>query len=186
MENENDTPVVATVPESDAKTVEPSTDQAPDNRPKLTKEEQYNVLQGRLKRLAKDLGKDDAPQTSNPDSSDLLQKAFLRTAGISDQEEVDLALSTAKKWGVGVDALVDDDDFKAKLDKHRTTKANELATSDIKGSGAAAQANQQPSYYIARGTPPSASEVPDRKARAAIARAMMQNASTSGKRFYND
>ena len=91
-----------------------------------------------------------------------------------------------KKWGVEVDALVDDDDFKAKLEKHRTTKANSLATSNIRGSAGETQAKNTPEYWISKGAPPSRTDVPDRKTRATIVRAMMKNASTDGKKFYND
>ena len=152
--------------------------------------ETLNQTLGSLKRELKDLKKTketatETPQTK-PTDTGLLQKSFLRAAGISDAEEVELALSTAKKWGVEVDALVDDDDFKAKLEKHRTAKANSLATSNIRGSAGETQAKNTPEYWISKGAPPSRTDVPDRKTRATIVRAMMKNASTDGKKFYND
>src|SRR3990167_6650213 len=74
--------------------------------------ETLNQTLGSLKRELKDLKKTkettETPQTK-PTDTGLLQKSFLRAAGISDAEEVELALSTAKKWGVEVDTLVDDD-----------------------------------------------------------------------------
>lgn len=152
--------------------------------------EKMNQTLGSLKRELKDLrkSKEETKVTENtsskPDNS-LLEKAFLRSAQITDSEEVELALSTAKKWGVSIDALVDDEDFRVKLDKLRTNKSNIAATSNIKGSGGTSQAKLTPEYWVAKGTPPSPADVPDRKLRAKIARAMMGNAK-NGKKFYND
>src|SRR3990167_524530 len=126
------------------------------------------------------------PIKKEPTDTGLLQKSFLRAAGISDAEEVELALSTAKKWGVEVDTLVDDDNFKTTLAKNRTTKPNSLATSNIRGGAGETQAKNPPEYWISKGAPPSKTDVPDRKTRATIVRAMMKNASTDGKKFYND
>ena len=152
--------------------------------------ETLNQTLGSLKRELKDLKKSkeevkETPKTK-PEESGLLQKSYLRAAGISDAEEVELALSTAKKWGVEVDALVDDEDFTAKLEKLRTSKANALATSNVRGGPSAASAKNTPDYWLAKGAPPSASDVPDRKTRAKIVRALMAKAGTNGKTFYND
>lgn len=116
----------------------------------------------------------------------LLHKSFLRAAGITDSEEVELARLTAKKWGVGIDEVVDDEDFKVKLEKHRTNKSNTLATSNIKGGVGTQSAKNTPAYWIAKGTPPSREDVPDRQARWAINAAIRKGASNNGKQFYND
>ena len=153
--------------------------------------EKLNQTLGSLKRELKDLKKPkeetkETPQTK-PDGNGLIQKTFLRAAGISDAEEVELALSTAKKWGVEIDQLIDDADFQAKLEKHRTNKANALASSNIKGSNASAvQAKNTPEYWIQKGEPPRPADVPDRKTRQAIISKMMSDSSTGGKKFYND
>jgi hypothetical protein len=156
---------------------------------KKSEYETINQTLGSLKRELKDLKKPkettDTPKKTENDSSGLLEKGYLRTAGISDAEEVELALSTAKKWGITVDALVDDEDFKTKLEKHRTQKANLAATTDIKGDKGTSSAKNSVEYWIAKGTPPSATDVPDRKTRAKIARAMMANEKSS-KQFYSD
>lgn len=144
---------------------------------------------GSLKRDLKDAKKTKETVTSEkneaPESNTLLEKAFLRSAGITDKEEVELALSTAKKWDMSIDALVDDEDFKGKLEKHRTTKSNALATSNIRGDKSGGSAKDTPAYWIAKGTAPTADQVPDRKTRATIARAMIAN-TKSGKKFYSD
>lgn len=159
---------------------------------KLPKEEYEKINQtlGSLKRELKDLKKPkeeikETPKTNQPDENKLLEKAYLRAAGITNGDEVELALLTAKKWDVSIDQLVDDEDFKIKLDKLRTQKANELATSNIRGSAGKAQAKDTPEYWVAKGVPPSRDDVPDRKARAKIARAFLENAK-KGKTFYND
>lgn len=153
--------------------------------------DKLNQTLGSLKRELKDFKKakeepKETPQTnSKPEDNSLLQKAFLRSAQITDSEEVELALSTAKKWGVSVDQLVDDDDFKAKLDKHRINKANIAATSNVRGGAGTSQAKLTPEYWVAKGVPPTAADVPDRRLRGKIARALMDSAKNS-KKFYND
>lgn len=159
--------------------------------------ETLNQTLGSLKKQVKDFKK--ASETSKDDDGEiptknqssnetrLAEKAFLRSAGITAAKEVELALATAKKWGVSIDDLVDDGDFQDKLEKLRTQTSNELATSQInKGGTGTSQAKSTPEYWIAKGTPPSAADVPDRKLRAKIARAMMANAKGTGKTFYND
>ena len=149
-----------------------------------------NQTLGSLKRELKDLKKagettKETPQTK-PENNGLIQKTFLRAAGITDAEEVDLALTTAKKWGVEVDSIVDDVDFQAKLERHRTNKQNLAAATNVRGGSTPNQAKNDPAYWIAKGAPPSREDVPDRKTRAVIARAFIKNASTDGKVFYND
>ena len=181
MENE-DTKVVA--PETD-------TGDTTNNDEVLTvpkaEYEKLNQTLGSLKRELKDLKKpkEDTPKDSPKPDINLMQKAFLRTAGIVDADEVEEALKTAEKWGIEVDALVDDDDWKVKLDKIRTTKANTEATSDLRGSGNQSTAKNDPAYWIAKGTPPTPEQVPDRKIRSKIVRAFLSSAK-DGKKFYND
>lgn len=146
---------------------------------------------GSMKRELKDARK--AKETTETPTKEtkteefgLLHKSFLRAAGITDSEEVELARLTAKKWGVGIDEVVDDEDFKVKLDKHRTNKSNALATSNIKGGVGTQSAKNTPAYWIAKGTPPSREDVPDKTTRWAINAAIRKGASGSGAKFYND
>lgn len=190
MDDNNDIPAVVPNPNDNpnpapAPVETPKEDDKPDYRPKLSDEEQLAILEGRAQRLRTKLGKKDEPvkQASTPD--DLVQKTFLRSAGIADADEVDLALSTASKWNMSIDRLVDDADWQDKLTKFRTQRANERATSELKGAPGSKGATQTPEFYIARGTPPTIDEVPDRKTRAEITRAMMANAK-NGKKFYNE
>ena len=148
---------------------------------------------GSLKRDFKDLKKsfdeksqDTPPNKPTPDSSGLLEKGYLRMAGIQAQDEVDFALSKAKKWGMTVDQLVEDDDFQGQLAKLRTAKNNAVATSNIQGGAGTSQAKNDPAYWIAKGLPPTRDDVPDRKTRAKIARAMVGAASKKQMKFYNE
>lgn len=163
---------------------------------KLSKEDYDSYIEskatiGSLKRELKDLKKSseesskDNGRSTNTDNPELLQKAFLRSAGISGEDEVTLALQTSKKWGIPVDQLVDDDDFKVKLEKVRTQKANEKATSGIQGTGGKGDTKSSSEYWIAKGTPPTPADVSDRKTRAKIVRDMMR-AEKGGSKFYNE
>ena len=158
--------------------------------------EKLNQTLGSLKRELKDLKKpkEEPPKETPKNQSDdtLLQKAYrnsqkalLRSANITAEDEQELALTTAKKWDMEVEKLLDDEDWKIKLDKLRTQKANLDATSKIRGGKGPTEAKTDPAYWIAKGTPPTPDQVPDRKERAKIARAMMAN-QKSGKKFYNE
>lgn len=151
--------------------------------------EKLNQTLGALKRELKDLRKPKeepaTPEKNHADTPELLQKTFLRAAQITAEDEVELALQTAKKWDMSIDKVVDDEDFKAKLERHRTAKANVEATSNIRGDKSTSSAKDSPAYWIAKGVPPTREQVPDGKARAKIARAMMESVK-SGKKFYSD
>lgn len=140
---------------------------------------------GGLKRDFKKTKKSDGKIEKTQPDEFLLQKAYLRTANITADDEVELALETAKKWDMSIDKLVDDEDFKVKLEKVRITKANAEATSDLRGSGNQSSAKNEPAYWLAKGTPPTPEQVPDRQTRSKIVRAFMSN-SKVGKKFYND
>lgn len=159
--------------------------------------DKLNQTLGSLKKELKDLKKssnqDSSKETSitntKPDETnklvEKLERMSLRQAGITHQDDVDLAKLTAKKWNVDLDEVLVDEDFKLKLIKQQTARENVLATSNIRGSAGTSQAKNTPEYWIAKGTPPSATDVPDRKTRVKIAKAMMSNAKSS-KTFYND
>lgn len=160
-----------------------------------TEYEKLNQTLGSLKRELKDLRKSkedsskETPKTNTESDSnrlvEKLERMSLRQAGITHQDDIDLARSTAKKWGMDLDEVLVDDDFKMKLERQQSARDNLVATSKIKGGGGTSQAKNTPEYWIAKGTPPTVADVPDRKLRATIARAMMSN-SKSGRKFYND
>lgn len=120
-----------------------------------------------------------------PDEFGLLQKTYLRSAGIVEEDEVELSKDIQKKTGLEWDALVDDEYFKSKLEALRTAKSNANATANVQGGSGKEQAKNTPEYWIAKGVPPTPDQVPDRKIRATIARAMIGQ-KTEGKKFYNE
>lgn len=151
---------------------------------------------GSLKRELKDLKKAGETSRETPsketktEESALLQKIermSLRQAGISHADDIELAQKTAKKWGMDIDEVLGDEDFKAKLERQQTSRSNAEATSNVRGGGSGTQsAKNTAAYWIAKGTPPSREDVPDRKTYTKIREALMKNASTNGKTFYND
>ena len=154
------------------------------------KTETPEAKRARLKRqlavLETKLGVSEETKEEKKPEGALLEKAFLRSAGISEKDEVDEALKTAKKWGMTVDELVDDEDWKIKLDKFRTSKSNATATSRVRGDkGSGTSTKDTPAYWIAKGTPPTPDQVPDRAVRTKIALAMMAD-KKNGKKFYNE
>lgn len=165
---------------------------------KLSKEEYgklkaYESTVGSLKRELKDLkkameskGNEEAPK-SQKEEFGLTEKAFLRSAGITDADEVELAKGLSKKWGMDIDALVDDEDFKAKLEKVRNTKANAKATNVEGGNGSSGGAKNSIDYWSQKGDLPSSKDVPDRATRAKIHREMAQRSrGGGGGKFYNE
>ena len=151
---------------------------------------------GSLKRDYKDLKKahEEATKTpktpeqnQNSDGSALLKKAFLRSAGLADSEEQELAISLSEKWGLEVDKLVDDEDFKMKLERHRTAKANAVAVSGIpRGGGSPSEQKNSTDYWKAKGTPPTPADVPDSKTRRKIIRELVSSSESKGIKFYNE
>ena len=81
-----------------------------------------------------------------------LEKLSLRTAGVTHPDDVELVRNTAKKWGVDIDEVVADDDFKVKLERQRTARANVEATSGVRGGGGKSDAKNTPEYWLAKAT----------------------------------
>ena len=133
----------------------------------------------------------ETPAKKEPEKTEefgLLQKSFLRSAGITAEDEIELAKETSKKWDMSIDKLVDDEDFKVKLEKLRETNSNTKASSNVKGDGSGgSKAKDTPEYWIAKGVPPTREDVPDSKIRRKISQAFLkQGKAGDGKVFYND
>jgi hypothetical protein len=153
--------------------------------------EKMNQTLGSLKRELKDLKKPKEESKENSTKLDVnpilekMERMSLRQAGITHSDDVELAKATAKKWGVDIDEVLMDDDFKIKLERQQTSRSNVAATSNVRGGAGSSQAKNTPEYWIAKGTPPTATDIPDRKTRVKVFRAMVEN-TKSGKKFYND
>ena len=166
----------------------------------LSKEEYDNLKKhettvGSLKRELKDLKKDfeskakepiETPK-NQPSEFGLLQKTYLRSAGVTAEDEVELARDVQKRTGLEWDKVVDDEYFLSKLTKLRDAKANANAT-DVKGGGNAAPtgAKLTAEHWIQKGTPPMPADIPDRKTRASIIKAMREHERGGGGKFYNE
>jgi hypothetical protein len=148
----------------------------------------YKATVGSLKRDMKDLKKSLETKTETPESKTeefgLLQKTYLASSGIKDSDEIELAKEIQKKTGVEWDKLVEDDYFQSRLTKLRNTKENALATDVSGGSGGGVAKSAD--YFIAKGVPPTAKDIPDRKARVAIIEKMMSAEKNGGGKFYNE
>lgn len=119
----------------------------------------------------------------------LLELTFLKGEDVKGEEEVQFVKEQLEEAGLTTDKLPKlfaNKYFQAQLEEFRTDKANVKATSGVEGGGGESKAVNTPEYWIAKGLPPTPEQVPDRKTRAKIAREMMKNASTSGKKFYNE
>lgn len=165
-----------------------------------TEFEKLNQTLGAYKKELKDLKKakeeikettKETPQSNQkPDDNILLQKLekmALRQANITHQDDVELAQKTAKKWGMDIDEVLADEDFKAKLEKQQTARANVEATSNIKGSGSGASgAKNTVEYWLAKGTPPTPADVSDRKLRAKVVNEFIKKSKGMGANpYYN-
>jgi len=147
-------------------------------------------LKTKLKGLSEDSKeKPEEKLESKPDTALLekFDKMTLRSEKITDADEVELANDFKKRTGMEMEEVITDDIFVAKLEKLRDNKANTLATEGIKdGGGGKGSAKDTPEYWIAKGTPPTVDQVPDRKVRAKIARAMMaEEKGIGGSPYYN-
>lgn len=172
-----------------------------ENKITVPKEEYDNLNQtvGSLKRELKDLKKSfdtkeepkkESSKNDKQDENHLLQKLekiSLRSAGITHAEDIELARLTAKKWNMDIDDVLADEDFKIKLERQQTTRANVEATSGVRGDkGNQGNSKLSPEYWIAKGTYPTRTEVPDKAVRAKIRDAMIASSKGSNKKFYND
>ena len=148
--------------------------------------EKTNQTLGSLKRELKDLKKpkEEVAEKSPSEEFGLLQKTFLVSSGIKDADEIELAKEIQKKTGVEWDKLVEDDYFQSRLTTLRNTKENALATNVTGGSGGGV--TKSADFFIAKGIPPTAKDIPDRKARVAIIEQMMSAEKNGGGKFYNE
>ena len=127
-------------------------------------------------------------KSKKSDEFGLLEKAFLGSRGVIAQDEIELFRKWSDDTKKSIDELVDHPFVKAELETLRTTKANQTATSNIKGESNASTAKDDPDYWIAkmddqRRFPDDLPQ--DYKLRAKIMERLLEKSQT-GKQFYND
>lgn len=118
----------------------------------------------------------------------LLELTFLKGEGVKSEEEIEFVEEQLAEAGLTNDKLpklFKNKYFKAQLEEFRTEKANIKATSGVEGGGGESNAKNTPEYWKAKGVPPTKEQVPDRKTRVKIAKALIAS-TKSGKKFYNE
>lgn len=118
-----------------------------------------------------------------------LERLAFKQAGITHEDDVELAQKTAKKWGVDVDEVLADEDFQGKLIRQQDARSNVEATSKVKGSGsnASKSGKETPEYWIGKDTPPTPQDIPDNRLRQQIIQKMiMSQRNNKTLKFYNE
>jgi hypothetical protein len=143
-----------------------------------------------LKAQLADLNKpQDKQEIKKPEEIGLLRSELenlrLQTAGITNEDEVELVNKWKEDTGRDVGNILGNKIFKQELEDLRTERTTAEATSNIRGGGGVSKAKETAEYWEAKGAPPTPADVPDRKTRANIIRGMMASAKKS-KTFYND
>ncbi len=150
---------------------------------------------GSLKRELKDAKKPKEDTTSKTEKKEektdefgLLELTYLKGEEVKSDDEVEFVREQLKELNLTKDQLpklFSNKYFQSELETFRTEKVNKDATSDVKGGASEGKAVNTPEYWIAKGVPPTREQVPDRKTRAKIAKAMIANTKSS-KMFYSD
>ena len=134
------------------------------------------------------------PPKNEPKPDDALLQRMERLSfkqhGISHEDDIELARKTAKKWNMDVEEVLEDEDFKAKLEKQQTARTNVEATSNVRGSNSNQTSSKaKADYWIGKNTPPSDEYVATNKIpREELAKIMGHFVTNKGsnKKFYND
>lgn len=145
---------------------------------------------GSLKRDLKDALKTKEPVaepqtnlTKEPSELDYGQKAFLKASGINGSDEIALVREFAKRTGDSLDSIVEDDIFKARLERLRTTKSNEVAA---QSAGRGNQSQDIVARELAKlGPNDSIPENLPRDVREKLVD-LRRNKGSNAKQFYND
>lgn len=128
-------------------------------------------------------------KSAKDEPSDILdnsQKALLRAMGIKGADELQLAREHLKRTGMDIDALDSDEYFQHKLEKLRTTKANEAAAAGGANRGTVGAAGGTAEFWLAKLGPndPIPADLP-RELKQEIVKARRAKNGKAGM-FYND
>lgn len=166
MENEsNDEVIVDTVEENNEQievVVEEKADETPKEKQKRSPEEELKHLEGRAKRLRKDLGLDVEPKKSEEKSTqagelDETQLDYLDLKGVTEEEDIKVIQSVMQKTGQTLRQTLKDEYVVAKLKDLKSSRDVKSATpSATKRSGQQASDNEDYWYqkYEANGELP--------------------------------
>lgn len=144
-------------------------------------------LEGKIKELSEaNPEAKPKPQDKKTEEFGLLQKTYLRSAGIAAEDEVELARDIQKRTGIDWDKLENDDYFKAKLQALRDAKANAAATDVAGGGSAPSSVKNNVEHWLQKGAPPTPKDIPDRKTRVKIINEMVERERNQGGTYYNE
>lgn len=111
--------------------------------------------------------KETPKENQKPDEALLqrMERMAFKQHAISHEDDVELARKTAKKWGMEVEDVLEDEDFQVKLKKQQNSRANIEATSGITGdgSGKAVAVKSKADFWINSNTPPTDDDVANHK-----------------------
>jgi len=105
-----------------------------------------------IKEVEKKLKADDKPVKPGDKLLERLDKMALQFAGITEEDEVELFNKWKTETGREADNIVGNSIFKQELEGLKTAKANQKATSDIKGEHGESGVKNTPDYWIAKAT----------------------------------
>ena len=132
------------------------------------------------------------PVKSDEELLQRLDKLALKSVGISEKEEIELVEKWKTDTGRTVDDITENSIFKKELEELRTAKANQTATSNLKGEPGDSGAKNTADYWIAKATKGQdgklmfPEELPaDTKLRAAIVDKLTASQSQKDFKFYN-
>jgi len=105
-----------------------------------------------IKTIEKKSKADDKPVKSDDKLLERLDKMALQVAGITEDDEVELFNKWKEQTRREADEIVGNSIFKQELEGLKTAKANQKATSDIKGEQGESGVKNTPEYWIAKAT----------------------------------
>ena len=119
-----------------------------------TKALRDSLKEAELKLTKFEKSKSSFEEKSKPDEELLkrLDNLALKASGITEADEVELFNKWKTDTGRDTEGIVDNSIFKKELEGLRTAKANQTATSNIKGEPGTSAARSEPDYWISKAT----------------------------------
>lgn len=158
--------------------------------------ERFKKVEEEMKELKVKADDSDKKSKAKSDKSDeellkRLDTMALKMAGIIADDEKELFEKWKVDTGREADSITENKIFQAELADLRTTKANAVATGNLKGDGTVSGEKSDPAYWLAKATKGSDGELmfhddtpKDFKLRAAMIDKMVES-TKSDKQFYN-
>src|SRR3990167_873452 len=119
-----------------------------------TKTLRDSLKEAEVKLMEFEKSKPSKEEKSKPDEELLkrLDNLALKASGIKEAYEVELFNKWKTDTGRDTEGILDSSIFRAELEGLRTSKANQTATSNIKGEPGTSAAKSEPDYWISKAT----------------------------------